>query len=95
MNTTNNITAELARLNELDAKRTQVHPGFLYSRGGEKYWKEASPEFIALANKLHGLLVRAEVALATCSHGMTEQRFDAAMVFDTLTAIRAAGIGGA
>lgn len=111
-----NLTEELQRLNELDAKRTQgeVKPEW-YADGEEIYvigdevnyalavfeglskddaaFIAAAPDAIALANKLHGLLVQAEAALAYVPGDWGASDIARAKAAETLTALHAAGIG--
>lgn len=80
---TDNLTAELARLNagyrkDWDASLVEVY--------------EAADEFLDLANKLHALLVQAEGAfnelLESQHHGHDP------VITDILSKLHAAGIGG-
>lgn len=106
---TKNLTAELARLNELDVNRKKVT--------GEPWplldFIAAAPDAITLANQLHALLVEAEGALKWYASkeayqwtdkyhkeaGIIESRmavaFDGgALACKSLTKLHAAGIGG-
>ena len=128
-----NLTEELARLNALDAKRTQGEwrlndqrdSGWMenavyvattkgniirvYKDFGneidEAAFIAAAPDAIALANKLHGLLVQAEAALseANCYDCLTPyedgcriscaEHKEAPDLDNLLDALHAAGIG--
>ena len=51
------------RLYALEAKRTTVHPGFLYGNGNKMYWNEASPEVIKLIRLQQVMIDTAREAL--------------------------------
>lgn len=124
--TTESLTAELARLNELDeASKASMNTGAFKQAELQIIKNDA----IALANKLHGLLVQAEGALSKavkdletgpdsqsmfmhcwdnakaalaggCTSDLPRMMMESAAdnvcedLEKTLTAIRAAGIGG-
>lgn len=80
---TDNLTQELARLNEL------------ISIDYDAPFDDNLVESVELANKLHALLVQAEAALRTCRlFAGCEREYDELAVEEALTAIRDAGIGG-